>query len=225
MASKRFQALVKERPAEASSLPDAVAFVKSHANAKFDETIELHVRLGVQPAESEQAVRGTVNFPHGAPSPVRVAVFTNDAKLQAAAKKAGADLAGGTELIAKVRETKALDADVAVATPDVMKDLASAAKTLGPRGLMPNPKTGTIGPDPASIVRELKRGKVAFKMDDSGNLHLAVGKASWDAEKLVANARAALDAIRQAKPVAAKGEYLRSVTLASAMGPSVTVRA
>lgn len=224
MSSKRFKALVKEKPPEALPLPEAIAFAKSHANAKFDETLELHVRLGVNPADSEQAVRGTVNFPHGAPSPVRVAVFAVDTKLQAAAKEAGADLVGGPELIEKVKAAGALDADVAVAAPDAMSGLASVAKILGPRGLMPNPKTGTIGPDPANIVRELKKGKVAFKMDDAGNLHLAVGKASWDAEKLSANARAALDAVRQARPAAAKGEYLRSVTLASTMGAGVRVK-
>ena len=224
MPSKRFQSITKDRPTDVLSLPDAVAFVKSHANAKFDETIELHVRLGVNPKNSDQNVRGIVQFPHGAPAPVRVAVFTSEQKLQIAAKEAGADLVGGTELIELVKANGALDADVAVATPDIMKDLAGVAKILGPRGLMPNPKTGTIGPDPAKIVHELKKGKVAFKMDDSGNLHLAVGKGSWDTEKLAANARAALDAIRQAKPTGSKGEYMRSVTFTSTMGVGVSVR-
>lgn len=225
MASKRFRALMKERPAEVLPLAEAVAFVKAHANAKFDETIELHARLGVDAKKSEQGVRGTVNFPHGAPSTVRVAVFTNDGKLQAAATEVGADLVGGSEVIERVKSQGTLAADVAVATPDIMKELATVAKILGPKNLMPNPKTGTIGPDPAAIVRELKKGKVAFKADESGNVHLAVGRASWDAEKLVANARAALDAIKQAKPSASKGEYLKSVTLTSTMGAGVPVRA
>lgn len=224
MPSKRFLALVKEKPSEDVPLPEAIAFVKGHANAKFDETIELHARLGVDAKKSEQGVRGTAHFPHGAPSAVRVAVFTNDAKLQAAATEAGADLVGSTELVERVKSHGTLAADVAVATPDMMKELATVAKILGPKNLMPNPKTGTIGPDPAAIVRELKKGKVTFKADESGNVHLAVGKASWEAEKLVANARAVLDAIRQAKPAASKGEYLRSVTLASTMGPSVKVK-
>lgn len=224
MPSKRFRALLKEKPPQALSFSDAVAFVRARATAKFDETIELHVRLGVNPKESDQSVRGTVRLPHGAPSSVRVAVFVSETTLQKAAKEAGADLVGGADLIEQVKAKGALDAAVAVATPDMMKDLASVAKILGPKGLMPNPKTGTIGPDPAAIVRELKGGKVAFKMDDSGNVHLAVGKASWDAEKLAANARAVVEAIRQAKPAGAKGEYLRSVTLTSTMGTGVAVR-
>lgn len=223
ISSKRFRALVKEKPAGALPLPEAVAFAKAHANAKFAETIELHARLGVDPTKGDQAVRGTVQLPHGAPSSVRVAVFTDDAKLQKAATEAGADLVGGSELIEQVR-TKGIAADVTVATPDMMKSLAAVAKILGPKGLMPNPKTGTIGPDPAKIVRELKGGKIAFKVDDSGNVHLAVGKASWDADKLVENTRAALEAIRHAKPAGSKGEYLRSVTVTSSMGLGVGVK-
>lgn len=224
MSSKRFRALVKESPKGPLTLSEAVAFVKSHASAKFDETVEVHARLGVDPKKSDQAVRGTVAFPSGAPSAVRVAVFTSDTKLQSAASVAGAEVVGGSELIEKVKTEGGLDADVAVATPEVMKDLASVAKILGPKGLMPNPKTGTIGPDPAKIVRELKGGKIAFKTDETGNVHLAVGKASWEQEKLVANARAALDAIRQARPSAAKGEFLKSVTVSSTMGAGVRVR-
>lgn len=225
MPSKRYRALVKEKPAEALPLPEAVAFVKSHANAKFDETIEVHVWLGVDPKKSEQVVRGTVALPHGSPSAVRVAVFAADAKAQKASSEAGADLVGGAELIERVKTSGTLAADVAVATPDMMKDLAGVAKILGPKGLMPNPKAGTIGPEPARIVRELKAGKVAFKMDEAGNVHLAVGKASWEADKITANARAALEAIRQARPAAAKGEFVRSMTLTSTMGPGVALRA
>lgn len=224
MSSKRYRALVKERPPSALPLPEAVAFVKAHANAKFDETVELHVRLGVDPKKGEQAVRGTVAFPHGSPSSVRVAVFVRDTKEGEAARTAGADLVGGAELVSRVKEKGGLDADVAVATPEMMKELVPIAKILGPKGLMPNPKTGTIGPDPAAIVRELKGGKSAFKMDDAGNVHFAVGKASWEADKLAANAKAALDAIRAARPAAVKGEFVRSVTLASTMGPGVAVK-
>lgn len=224
MASKRFRALMKERPAEALPLAEAVAFVKSHANAKFDETVELHARLGVDTKKGDQAVRGTVQLPQGSPVTVRVAVFTGDAKLQAAAKEAGADIVGGAELVEQVKTREGLQADVAVATSEMMKELATVARIMGPKNLMPNPKTGTIGPDPAKIVRELKGGKAAFKADESGNVHLAVGKASWESEKLVANTRAALEAIRQAKPAGAKGEYLRSVTLTSTMGSGVAVR-
>jgi len=222
--SKRLQALKKEKPAGTLSLPEAVAFLRPRASAKFDETIELHAHLGVDPKQGEQAVRGTVQLPHGAPAPVRVAVFVRDLTAQRAATDAGAEVVGGAELLERVRTAGKLPADVAVATPDMMKDLAGVAKILGPKGLMPNPKTGTIGPDPAKIVRELKKGKVAFKMDETGNVHLAVGKSSWPEERLVANARAALEAIRQARPAAAKGEFLRSATLTSTMGVGVRVR-
>ncbi|MDP3685866.1 MAG: 50S ribosomal protein L1 [bacterium] len=223
-SSKRLSTVAKEKPSGSLSLPDAVSFVQKHANAKFDETVELHAHLGVDPQKSDQAVRGTVVLPHGAPSSVRVAVFTDDRALQKSAEEAGADLVGGKELIETVKTKGKLDADVAVATPDTMKDLAAVAKILGPKGLMPNPKTGTIGPDPAKIVRELKGGKTAFKMDDSGNVHLAVGKASWPEEKLVANTRAALDALRQARPAAAKGDFLKSVTVTSTMGVGIRVK-
>lgn len=225
MPSKRFRALVKEHPPEALPLPDAIRFVKSHATARFDETVELHVRLGVDPKKTDQAVRGTVRFPHGSASAVRVVVFASDPKLQEAAKAAGADLVGGKELIEDVRAQGVLTADVAVATPDIMNDLATVAKILGPKGLMPNPKTGTIGPDPAVLVRELKGGKTAFKMDDGGNLHFAIGKASWDTDKLMANARAVLEALRHVKPVSVKGEYLKSAILTSTMGTGMRVRA
>lgn len=224
MPSKRFRALAKEKPSEAVSLSEAVAFVKAHASVKFDETVELHVRLGIDPKKAGESVRGTVNLPHGGASAVRVAVFTNDAKLQAAAKGAGADIVGGPELVEQVQARGALDADVAVATPDAMKDLAGVAKILGPKGLMPNPKTGTIGPDPAAIVRELKKGRTSFKTDETGNVHLAVGKASWDQDKLVANFRAALESIRQARPASARGEFVRAVTVASTMGAGVRVQ-
>lgn len=224
MASKRFRSLVKEKPSGAVPLPEAVAFVKAHASAKFDETVELHVRLGIDPKKAGESVRGTVNLPHGGASSVRVAVFTADAKLQDAAKEAGADVVGGAELIERVKARGALDADAAVATPDAMKDLAGVAKILGPKGLMPNPKTGTISPDPAAIVRELKKGRTSFKTDETGNIHLAVGKASWDQEKLVANFRAALENIRQARPASARGEFVRTVTLVSTMGVGVRIR-
>lgn len=222
--SKRYKTLTEARPKDAKSLAEAVAFVKKSATAKFDETIELHAHLGVDPQKSDQAVRGMIQFPHGAPSSVRIAVFTNDAAQQKQAKDAGAELVGGADLIEQVKTKGALEADVAVSTPGMMKDLASIAKVLGPKGLMPNPKTGTIGPDPAKIVKELKGGKTAFKMDETGNLHIAVGKASWEEEKLTANAKAAIDAIKQSRPTAAKGEFLRSVTLTSSMGVGVRIK-
>lgn len=225
MRGKRYKDAAKARPPSAVALKDAATFVKEHAGAKFDETVELHLRLGANPKLSDQTVRGTVTLPHGSPSPVRVAVFVSDIGLQNAATAAGADVVGGKELIERVSATKQLDADSAVTTPDMMKDLASIAKVLGPRGLMPNPKNGTIGPDPAAIVKSLKKGKVNFKMDDSANIHIAVAKASWAVGHIEDNARAVLEAVRQAKPPTVKGEYIRSVSLVSTMGPSVAVRA
>jgi large subunit ribosomal protein L1 len=224
MRGKRSQAAVRERPTGIVPLHDAVRSVKESATAKFDETIEIHVHLGVDPKQSDQSVRGTVVLPHGSPSSVRIAVFTDDVKLQDKAKAAGAELVGGKELTEKVSAEKGLSADVAVATPDMMNSLAKIAKILGPRGLMPNPKSGTIGPDPAQIVKSLKSGKITFKMDDSANVHVAVAKASWDTERIEENARALVGAIRQAKPASAKGEYIRSVTMTSTMGPGVRVR-
>ncbi len=222
---KRYQAAVKERPTETVSLRDAVRFVKERAAVKFDETIEVHIRLGVDPKKSDQTVRGTAVLPHGAPSPVRVAVFTDDPRLQVSAKTAGADLVGGTELINTVAAEGALAADVAVTTPDMMSALARVAKILGPRGLMPNPKSGTIGADPAHLVKSLKGGKISFKMDNSGNVHVAVAKVSWELGKIEENARSLIEAVRQTRPATTKGEFLRTVSLSSTMGPSVRVRA
>lgn len=224
MSSKRRKTLIEVQPKDVIPLSEAVSFVKRHANAKFDETVELHMHLGVDPQKSDQAVRGTIQFPHGAPSVVRVAVFTNDPAQQKQAKEAGAELVGGADLIEQVRSTGVLDVDVAVAVPEIMKDLAGVAKALGPSGLMPNPKTGTIGPDPARIVGERKGGKVSFRMDESGNTHVAVGKASWAEDRIAANVRAALDAVRQSRPVAAKGEFLRSATLTSSMGVGIKIK-
>jgi large subunit ribosomal protein L1 len=224
MTGKRYNASVADRPAGVVSLRDAVGFVKGHAKAKFDETVDVHLRLGVDPKQSDQGVRGTVTLPHGSPSSVRVAVFAEASSEQDAARAAGAEIVGGRELIDTVRTTGQLDADAAVTTPAMMKDLAGIAKILGPRGLMPNPKTGTIGPDPAVIVKQLKGGKVNFKMDDSGNLHLSIAKASWEADKIAENIRAVLEAVRQARPTTAKGEFLKSVTLAATMGPSISFR-
>ncbi len=224
MSGKKTRIAVAEKPKEVSTLKDAVAFVKKHATAKFDETIELHIHLGVDPKQSDQAVRGTVSLPSGAPTAIRVAVFVESPALQEKAREAGADLVGGAELVDQVASTKALDADVAVTTPDMMKELAKIARVLGPRGLMPNPKTGTIGPDPAAMVKSLKGGKVSFKMDDSANIHVGVAKASWEEEKIVENLKAVIDAVKQARPATAKGEFLRSATVASTMGVGIPVQ-
>jgi large subunit ribosomal protein L1 len=224
MTGKKLKKDTQEKPSGISTVKEAVAFVKEHAKAKFDETVEVHVHLGVDPKQSDQNVRGTVSLPHGSPSSIKVAVFCSDVALQDKAREAGADIVGGIELVNEIAAKKSLAADVAVTTPDMMKDLAKIAKVLGPRGLMPNPKTGTIGNDPAVIVKSLKAGKVSFKMDDSANVHVGIAKASWDADKIVDNARAVIEAIKQSKPSTAKGEYLLSGAISSTMGVGVKVQ-
>lgn len=220
-----YQTIKEAAPTEAVDVATAVAFIKEHARTSFDETIELHVRLGIDPQQSNQLVRGSVMLPSGAPKQKRIAVFTTDPKMQAAATEAGAALVGGEELVAQIQETKKLDAEVTIASPDMMPKIAKVAQILGPQGLMPNPKTGTVTPDPAAAVRELAGGKLSFRMDQQGNIHEAIGKASWDAEKITMNVEALLDAIKAARPAAARGQFLRSVTVSSTMGPGVHVTA
>ncbi|OGR81839.1 MAG: 50S ribosomal protein L1 [Elusimicrobia bacterium RIFCSPHIGHO2_02_FULL_57_9] len=200
-------------------LDEAVTIVKKCATAKFDETIELHARLGVDPKQADQQVRGTVGLPHGLGKSKKVAVVTRGEK-QKDAGNAGADLVGGDDLIERIARGS-LDFDILVATPDMMKDLSKLGKVLGPKGLMPNPKSGTVTMDVAKTVKELKAGRVEYKVDDYGIIHVPVGKASFEPAKIAGNARAVLEAIIKAKPSASKGVYLMSVTLSSSMGPGV----
>lgn len=219
---KRIEAALKELDrAKLYSLDEAAALVKKTATAKFDESIELHVRLGIDPRQADQKIRGTVPLPHGTGSSRRVAVITKGEKVKEA-QSAGADVVGHAELIEEIEKGK-FDFDVLVASPDVMKDLTKLAKVLGPRGLMPNPKSGTVTPDIAKAVKELKAGRVEFKNDDFGIVHLAVGKKSFSPEQIAANAKAILTTLLRMKPSAAKGVYMRSVTLSSTMGPGVKV--
>ena len=200
---------------------EAVELVKSLASAKFDETVELAVRLGVDPRKADQMVRGTVALPSGTGTDVRVAVFAaGDAA--AAAREAGADIVGADDLIAQV-EGGMLDFDVAIATPDLMPQVGKLGRALGPRGLMPNPKTGTVTPDVAKAVSEFKGGKVEYRTDRYGNVHVPLGKVSFEADAIEANFRAVLDELQRAKPASAKGKYLKRITLASTMGPGVKV--
>ncbi len=200
-------------------LEEAAALVKKCATAKFDETVELHVKLGVDPKQSDQQVRGTVNLPHGVGKTKKVAVVTKGEK-QKDATGAGADIVGGDDLVDRISKGF-LDFDILVATPDLMKDLSKLGKILGPRGLMPNPKSGTVTMDIAKTVKELKAGRVEYKVDDYGIIHVPVGKASFDPKKLADNARTVLEALLKAKPSASKGVYMQSVTLSSTMGPGV----
>lgn len=198
---------------------EAVAAVRSAAFAKFDETMELHMRLGVDPKHADQMVRGTVVLPHGTGKAKRVAVVAAGEKAKEA-ESAGADLVGGAELVQKIQEGF-LDFDAVVATPDMMREVGKLGKILGPRGLMPNPKTGTVTFEVANAVSEIKAGKVEFRVDKTAIIHVPVGKLSFEDSKLVDNANAVMQAVVRAKPSAAKGKYVRSIYLASTMGPSV----
>ncbi|OLT42583.1 50S ribosomal protein L1 [Saccharomonospora sp. CUA-673] len=200
---------------------DAVKLAKETSNVKMDATVEVAMRLGVDPRKADQMVRGTVNLPHGTGKTVRVAVFATGDKA-AEAEAAGADVVGSDDLIERIQGGW-LEFDAAIATPDQMAKVGRVARVLGPRGLMPNPKTGTVTPDVTKAVSEIKGGKVSFRVDKQSNLHMAIGKASFDTEKLVENYAAALDEILRAKPSAAKGRYVKKVTFATTMGPGIPV--
>lgn len=220
MPGKRFTEAKKKVVSPKYSVVDAVNLVKETAKAKFDETVELHFALGVDPKQGDQQIRGTVTLPNGSGKTKRVAAFV-DANNESAAKAAGADIVATEETIEEIARTGKIDFDVAVAVPSMMPKLAKAAKVLGPRGLMPNPKTETVGPNIAKLIEEQKGGKLSFKNDNTANVHMIVGKASFDAAKLAENVEVALDAIRKVKPASAKGVYMKSVTLTSTMGPAI----
>jgi len=222
---KRYQDMVKTYDNQADySLAEAVDMVKKMATAKFDETIELHLRLGIDPRHSDQQVRSTVMLPHGLGRTVRVVVFAEgDAAKEA--QEAGADFIGDDALIGKIQNEGWLDFDAAVAVPQMMGKVGRIARILGPRGLMPNPKAGTVVPPDQlpRVIEELKAGRVEFRNDKTGNLHLPIGKASFETEKLLENARAALDAIESIRPSALKGMYIRRIVMTSTMGPAIRV--
>jgi large subunit ribosomal protein L1 len=201
---------------------EALAALRAMRHARFDESAEVHVRLGIDPKQGEQQVRGTVTLPHGTGKAKRVAVFA-EGERELEARQAGADLVGGKELVEKIRQRGSADFDVAVATPDMMRELAQIAKILGPQGLMPSPKNETVTPNVGKAVTELKRGKVAFKNDDTGNVHQALGKLSFTDAQLLENLSAFLDALKRAKPASAKGVYLKAATLTTTMGPGVPI--
>ena len=203
-------------------LVEAVKLVKETANTKFDSSVEVHLKLGIDPKKGDQLVRGNVSLPHGTGKKLRVAAFVTAAK-EKEAKEAGAEVVGGQALIEQIKKDGKCDFDVAVAEPAIMKDLAVIARTLGQKGLMPNPRTGTVTAEIRKTIGELKKGKASFKNDDSANVHLMVGKASFSEEQLKENIEAFLDAIRKAKPENSKGVYLQSIFLSSTMGPSIRI--
>jgi large subunit ribosomal protein L1 len=218
--SKAFrQALELFDRRKAYTLEDAVGILKRMPRRKFDESVEVAMRLGVDPRHAEQQVRGTVALPNGLGKSVRVAVFAKGENA-AAATEAGADFVGAEDLVQKVQGGWT-DFDVAVATPDMMGLVGRLGRVLGPRGLMPNPKSGTVTPDPGKAVREAKAGRVEFRVDKQGNVQTSVGKISFDDRAILENAKAVIDTIVRAKPAAAKGQYVRSVTLSTTMSPGV----
>lgn len=202
------------------SLEEAVTLVKETGKAGFDASVEVHANLGIDPRKSDQQIRGTVVLPHGTGRTVRIAAFVGPNN-EADAKSAGADVIYGEEEIKKLKDTGKIDFDVAVATPDMMPKLAMAARILGPRGLMPNPKTDTVGPDVAKMIEALKKGKAAFKNDNTSNIHQAVGKVSFSEDKLIENITTFVDVLKKAKPASAKGTFIKGLYLTSTMGPSI----
>ena len=204
-------------------LPDAVATVAKHAFAKFDETVEVAVRLGVDPKHADQMVRGTVILPHGLGGKAKTVLVVASGEKLKEAQDAGADHVGGDDMVDRIQKENWLDFDAMVATPDMMKSVGKLGKILGPRGLMPNPKTGTVTFDVGKAVREIKAGKVEYRVDKTAIIHAPIGKVSFGAEKLLENARALIDSVMKARPSAAKGKYVKSIALSSTMGPGVRV--
>lgn len=206
---------------KAYSVSDAAELIKSCANAKFDETIEISINLGVDPRHADQMVRGAVSMPNGTGKDIRVAVFARDAKADEA-KAAGAEFVGAEDLAEEIQKGEA-GFDRVIATPDMMGVVGRLGKVLGPRGLMPNPKLGTVTPDVAAAVQTAKAGEVQFRVEKAGIVHAGIGKASFDAGKIAENASAFIEAIRKARPSGAKGTYIKKITLSSTMGPGVVV--
>ncbi len=201
-------------------LEEAVKLVKETSTVKFDATVEVHMHLGIDPKKGDQIIRSTVTLPNGNGKKKRIAAFTT--KIDEA-KKAGADIVGDDDLIAQIKKTGKCDFDVAVATPEMMPKIAQIAKVLGQKGLMPNPKSGTIGPNISKIIEELKKGKETFKNDDSANVHLAVGKVSFADEKLIENINAFVNTVKKVKPSSVKGTYVKSISISSSMGPGLKI--
>jgi len=201
---------------------EAFDLAKSLASAKFDETVEVVYTLGIDAKKADQLVRGTVSLPHGTGKDVKVAVFCSPDK-EAEAKEAGADIVGGAELIEKLQGGQDLDADVAIATPDMMSEVGKLGRVLGPRGLMPNPKSGTVTDDLAKTIAEFKAGKIEYRNDRHGNVHVPIGKASFEVEQLFGNLTALTGEIQRARPAGAKGRYMRAMTVSTTMGPGIKV--
>src|SRR3989441_1413591 len=217
---KKYSAASKQVERKPYAIEDAVPLVKKVKFAKFDETVELHVRLGVDPKHADQMVRGTIVLPHGLGKSKTVLVIASGDKLREATE-AGADFVGGEDMVTKIQTESWTAFDAVIATPDMMRSVGKLGKVLGPRGLMPNPKTGTVTTDIAQAVKEVKAGKVEFRVDKTNCIHCPVGKISFSADKLVENTNTLLQAVVKAKPSVAKGKYVKSATICSTMGPGV----
>jgi large subunit ribosomal protein L1 len=219
---KKYAAALKQVETREYPLDQAVPLLQKIKFAKFDETVEVHMRLGVDPKHADQMVRGTVLMPNGLGKSKRVLVITSGDKLREA-QEAGADFVGGEDMVNKIQSEGWTDYDAVIATPDMMRSVGKLGKVLGPRGLMPNPKTGTVTVDVSKAVQETKAGKVEFRVDKTGIIHAPVGKTSFAANKLVENASTLITAVLKAKPSAAKGKYVKSATICSTMGPGIAV--
>src|SRR5689334_16334952 len=217
---KKYSAALSQVETKPYALEEAVPLVKKIKFAKFDETIELHMRLGVDPKHADQMVRGTVVLPNGLGKSKKVLVIASGDKLREA-EEAGADFFGGEEMVNRIQTENWTDYDAVIATPDMMRSVGRLGKVLGPRGLMPNPKTGTVTTDIRNAVGEIKAGKVEFRVDKTGVIHAPVGKVSFATDKLLENTNSLIQAVLKAKPSAAKGKYVRSATICSTMGPGV----
>ncbi|MFA6131306.1 MAG: 50S ribosomal protein L1 [Patescibacteria group bacterium] len=221
MHSKKFQEKKKTAKAlGATTVELAIQTLKTMAKSKFDESIELHARIGIDPKKSDQQIRQNVVLPHGTGKTNRVIAFVEPA-LEATAKAAGADIVGTEETIDEIVKTGKIDFDVAIATPAMMPKLAKAARVLGPKGLMPNPKTDTVGPHVEKMIVDQKGGKISFKNDSTCNIHMIIGKASFDEAKLIENAKVAVEALKKSKPSSSKGIFIKSLYLTSTMSPSI----
>lgn len=216
---KALEVLEKEKE---YSIEEALDVLEKFPKAKFDESVEAHVKTDINPKKTDQHIRATVSLPHGTGKAVKVAVFSDSD--QEKIKKAGADLVGGEDLIEKIKNDKELNADVVIATPEMMPKLAKIAKILGPRGLMPNPKAQTVGKDPVKLVEEFKKGKSSFKNDDSGNVHLAIGKRSFEKNQLRENFESFFQALQKEKPEAVKKNFLKNIYITATMTPSIKIK-
>jgi len=221
-SGKKYQVALKQVETREYQLEEAVPLLQKIKFAKFDETVELHMRLGVDPKHADQMVRGTVVMPNGLGKSKKVLVIAGGDK-QREAMEAGADLVGGDDMVNKIQQESWTDFDAVIATPDMMRSVGKLGKILGPRGLMPNPKTGTVTMEVARAVKEIKAGKVEFRVDKTGIIHAPVGKVSFASDKLVENASSLITAVIKAKPAVAKGKYVKSTTICSTMGPGIAV--